>query len=143
MSLIEFQDYPSTETPLNAENLNHNFNELNQGNTYSTKETFTGKYWIDGKPIYRKVINLGNLPNATVQRYSIGLTLTQINIINTYGMSKNSDGSAFSPIPNTRQDLAYSVGIFFDSIDKVGVDTKVDRSSWTGYLILEYTKTTD
>ena len=28
MSLIEFQDYPSTETPLNAENLNHNFNEL-------------------------------------------------------------------------------------------------------------------
>ena len=30
MSLIEFQDYPSTETPLNAENLNHNFNELNK-----------------------------------------------------------------------------------------------------------------
>lgn len=28
MSLIEFKDYPSTETPLNAENLNHNFNEL-------------------------------------------------------------------------------------------------------------------
>ena len=28
MNLIEFQDYPSTETPLNAENLNHNFNEL-------------------------------------------------------------------------------------------------------------------
>ena len=28
MSLIKFQDYPSTETPLNAENLNHNFNEL-------------------------------------------------------------------------------------------------------------------
>ena len=28
MSLIEFQDYPSTETPLNAENLNHNFKTL-------------------------------------------------------------------------------------------------------------------
>lgn len=26
--MIEFKDYPSTETPLNAENLNHNFNEL-------------------------------------------------------------------------------------------------------------------
>lgn len=30
MSLIEFQDYPSNETPLNAENLNHNFNELKE-----------------------------------------------------------------------------------------------------------------
>lgn len=28
MNLIEFKDYPSTETPLNAENLNHNFNEF-------------------------------------------------------------------------------------------------------------------
>ena len=32
MSLIEFQNYPSTETPLNAENLNHNFNELAEKN---------------------------------------------------------------------------------------------------------------
>lgn len=30
MNLIKFQNYPSTETPLNAENLNHNFNELNK-----------------------------------------------------------------------------------------------------------------
>ena len=28
MSLIEFQDYPSTETPLNAENLNYNFSHI-------------------------------------------------------------------------------------------------------------------
>ena len=28
----------------------------NECNTYSNDETFTGKYWIDGKPIYRKVI---------------------------------------------------------------------------------------
>ena len=32
MNLIEFQDYPSTETPLNAENLNHNFNYLAERN---------------------------------------------------------------------------------------------------------------
>lgn len=28
-----------------------------KGIKYSTSETFTGNYWIDGKPIYRKVIN--------------------------------------------------------------------------------------
>lgn len=30
MALIEFKDYPDTSTPLNAENLNNNFNELNK-----------------------------------------------------------------------------------------------------------------
>lgn len=29
MALIEFKDYPNTSTPLNAENLNNNFNEVN------------------------------------------------------------------------------------------------------------------
>lgn len=28
MSLIEFKDLPNTDTPINAENLNHNFNEI-------------------------------------------------------------------------------------------------------------------
>lgn len=28
MALIEFKDYPNTSTPLNAENLNNNFNEI-------------------------------------------------------------------------------------------------------------------
>ena len=32
-------------------------------NHYSTDEVETGMYWIDGKPIYRKVINCGALPN--------------------------------------------------------------------------------
>lgn len=35
MALIEFKDYPSTETPLNAKNLNNNFNEL-KNNTVTT-----------------------------------------------------------------------------------------------------------
>lgn len=32
MALIEFKDYPNTSTPLNAENLNNNFNELAEKN---------------------------------------------------------------------------------------------------------------
>lgn len=31
MDLIEFKNLPDTSTPLNADNLNHNFNELNNG----------------------------------------------------------------------------------------------------------------
>ena len=32
---------------------------------YSMTEQNTGRLWIDGKVIYRKVVNLGSLPNAT------------------------------------------------------------------------------
>lgn len=42
MSLIEFKDYPSTETPLNAENLNHNFNELKGTVLYEDANGTTG-----------------------------------------------------------------------------------------------------
>lgn len=33
---------------------------INDCNTYSTSETFTGKYWINGKKIYRKYISVQN-----------------------------------------------------------------------------------
>ena len=33
--------------------------------TYSTTEINTGMKWIDGKPIYRKVVDFGSLPNNT------------------------------------------------------------------------------
>jgi hypothetical protein len=50
MALIEFKDYPNTSTPLNAENLNNNFNELKEKieklnyivATISNKVTATG-----------------------------------------------------------------------------------------------------
>jgi hypothetical protein len=35
---------------------------------YSTSEVATGETWIDGKPIYRKIIDCGALPNATTKK---------------------------------------------------------------------------
>lgn len=52
MALKEFKDLPNTDTPINADNLNNNFNELNRANTYSTEEQVIGT-WM-GKPLYRK-----------------------------------------------------------------------------------------
>ena len=37
---------------------------INIDRNYSTSETFTGKYWIDGKKIYRKVV-IGNTGTLT------------------------------------------------------------------------------
>lgn len=83
----DWKDYPDTTTPINSTRLNHmedgisaalteenitnDINDTNENavvnakttkdyvdekNTYSTDEKIVGT-WIDGKPIYRKVIN--------------------------------------------------------------------------------------
>ena len=33
---------------------------------FRTNETLTNQTWIDGKPIYRKVVDLGVMPNTAV-----------------------------------------------------------------------------
>ena len=50
MELIKFQDYPSTETPLNAENLNHNFNEITAfiENINKAKTIILNGEWVNG-----------------------------------------------------------------------------------------------
>lgn len=42
MSLIQFENLPSTNTPINAANLNNNFNELNQDSGWQTLTIATG-----------------------------------------------------------------------------------------------------
>nr|DAJ09198.1 MAG TPA: hypothetical protein [Caudoviricetes sp.] len=76
----------SGRTPLSSENLNKVQNDLNetitkQGkilndkitntNTYSTEEVNTGKKWIDGKDIYRKVITQNNANQINLTNLSI------------------------------------------------------------------------
>jgi hypothetical protein len=36
-------------------------NAVAKANSYSTSETFTGKYWIDGKKIYKNYVTIENV----------------------------------------------------------------------------------
>lgn len=49
--MIKFKDLPNTETPVTAENLNANFDELNSGLTACKTISFNGG-WIEGNKIY-------------------------------------------------------------------------------------------
>lgn len=132
MSLIEFQDYPSTETPLNAENLNHNFNELNKDNIYSTEETFTGKYWIDGKKIYRKVVT-GTITSAHTK-----INLSHDNIINISGKILGDNGGNNELIyyyDNTNYSYIYSQS--YTALMLLTVEGNLNKNY---YAIIEYTK---
>jgi hypothetical protein len=43
------------------------------GDKFTTGEQLTGETWIDGKPIYHKVIDIGALPNAAEKQVAHGI----------------------------------------------------------------------
>lgn len=66
--------------------------------TYSTTETKTNKVWIDGKPIYRKVIHYtGVVPSNSAASTVIGSIAGFADIVNFTGTFRNNaDGNCFS-----------------------------------------------
>lgn len=118
--------------------------DINSLVSYSTNETKIG-IWIDGKPIYRKVLNIGNLPNTSIKTIDTGLIFNSSNCIlkNLYGVASYEDGISF-PLPySSPNGIDYTVSLNIDNNNKVAVTTAQDRSTMTGYVVLEYTKTTD
>lgn len=117
---------------------------LEVDNIYSTEETIVGT-WIDGKPIYRKVIDFGALPNNTTKTYDTGDlkidTFTEPIRGTTESATGFCSGVPFVHIGNN----SYGVSINYNkNTNKISVQTGYDRSvQIKTYVILEYTKTTD
>ena len=109
---------------------------------YTTGETVIGK-WINDKPLYRKVIDIGNLPNNTAKTVSTGLTINSSNciIIKMYGIANYSNGSSL-PLPFVSIS-GYNVTIHIDTSNNLVIGDNTDRSEASGYVILEYIKATD
>ena len=108
-------------------------------NAYSANERVVGS-WIDGKPIYQKTINAGDLPNNTnVVVYEDSMIDLVINV-EGIAISK-SETSTCRPIP--------FVGLQNNDIrvdftnGRVKLTTITDWSMYTGILTLQYTKTSD
>jgi hypothetical protein len=133
----------SGETPLSSENLNKLQKDLNDkitnANIYSTSEINTGKKWKDGKDIYRKVIELSNIPVSTTE-YSYNVE--NINkIVNAQASwYDTTDMATFSS--NLRYDSAGAYIKFTYLKDKFKVETAFDWSKRTSdvSVIIEYTK---
>lgn len=107
---------------------------------YSTDETFTGMYWIDGKPIYRKCFSF-NL-TATTAWYS-DCKISNANVIKIYGTLYHGDGALCLPYPSG-VDITQTIELLYsDSMGvliRTGVSTVVNEPV---IIIIEYTKTTD
>ena len=104
---------------------------------YSTTETVIGTYM--GKPLYRKVVDCGALPNNMTK--GILHNIANINIITkASGTAWQNDGGTL-PLPTAS---LTSPVVLYSNKSKIEITTITDRSTFTNSNItLEYTKTTD
>ena len=115
--------------------------EFSNKQNYSLEEQVVGT-WIDGKTIYRKVINFGTLPNATSKIYDVsGLKIDKC--INITGFAyRDTDKTSF-PLPYTNIVTSDGIQIYYttaNNLPSVVITTGIDRSNTVGYPIIEYTK---
>ena len=108
---------------------------------YSTTEKIVGK-WIDGKPLYQKTINFGSLPNNTTKDVAHGVSNMGI-MVECLGVATSS--TEILPLPRVSvgtQDPKYSISLSA-STTYIRIVTGFDRSPFSAYVTIRYTKTTD
>lgn len=130
----------------NTSNISTNATNIENLQTYSTSEVNTGKVWINGKPIYRKVVEFGSFPNNTSKTVATGIKNLARIISLEYTWYDSADGAYFT---NARIDNAtvmckiqFKVNDNSLNVEGLGGTYWSSRTS-QGIVILEYTKTTD
>lgn len=109
---------------------------------YSTTETVVGT-WIDGKPIYRKVIQYNKTSNGQVDLSLSSYGITNVENIwlnqNSFIKTNNNEWKAV----NTYESDSYFTFCTFRSANsfRLSSNSSYARGLWN--LIIEYTKTTD
>ena len=142
---INCKDKNGNKSTVQAElnKLNNEVSEQNNkiGNVFSIEEVKTNDKWIDGKPIYRKTIDIGALPNNNNKTIPHGITnLDSFMIDANHSFAFASNGSK-TPLPYPNIDTSRIV--VYADLTNITIQTKTDRSSYKGYITVLYTKTTD
>lgn len=110
---------------------------------YSLYETKTHKVWIDGKPIYRKVIETNFTTNETETRY----TLSTIGLGNISSVIRSYSVSQGNPTEedyySANNDQLRTIINPDANVLIILVGSTYPTRPCTVYTIIEYTKTTD
>lgn len=147
MDIFEWDE----QTPVTANNMNEMQNILNNNisenvlDKYSTNETIIG-VWIDGKPIYRKVIKITNPALSAITDYN--------HQIGNVDMLRPVEAFVLRNIDNTIRtiNVSYSTSTVFVQGSKTNISYRIPTDLWnwiyqssdlTLYVIVEYTKITD
>ena len=110
---------------------------------YSTDETPTGEAWIDGSPIYRKVLEFTSITNGSNNDVAINAGGVIGTIIRFWGLGYNSAGAYAWNIPH--YDSSSSYGILAEAVGLTGDSPKIrikpgsGRGLGTAVVVVEYT----
>lgn len=124
-------------------------NYLNQHlyDMYSENEVLTDKIWIDGRPVYRKVLFQDGLLSFTNNKFTINHGISNLKNIVSHNATLYDDygSGTFLPLTYLTQSGANLTISFVIKSDVVEIEQAVYGSNRLKDLIviLEYTKTTD
>lgn len=114
---------------------------------YSKSETKLPYKWIDGKAIYRKVVQVGPIAAGQYMTYDFMPTSEIGDIISICGAARANDGSEWIPIP-VASHWAEGVNLYAINVNvKCSDDTATitvamgsSRSITRGFVVIDYTK---
>lgn len=107
--------------------------------TYNTSEIETGE-WIDGKPVYKKTVDVGSLPNASTKAVDHGISNLD-RVVSITGTATTT-GKRTIPLPYNTGSTNYAQCIGVEIYPTyIRINTlSADRSGFTGYVTIHYTK---
>jgi hypothetical protein len=113
----------------------HSWKTVSTNPYYSTTEAFTGQYWIDGKPIYRKTYT------------GLSLQSPSTNVWNSFGVAPPANAGLLIKSMIIRNDKVACNGIALKldttNNDIVYINPTFNASTNNITLTIEYTKATD
>lgn len=116
-------------------------NYINNINIYSANETLTGETWINGKPIYRKVLNIGTADfySSTDNHFTHGIDDLDTMLNVTYSMYFSGDNCYYNQWDKIITIKSSSTRVSFTTGSISGTYIRFTNVK----IILKYTKTTD
>lgn len=112
-------------------------NAVSRAMSYPTEEVNTGKKWINGKDIYRKVL-VTNFTNST----AISIPVSNEISVNDYQVMDLAHSYIYNPDYGTRQPWASNAttqnNIY---VSNGNLSFETSHPSGTLYAVIEYTKT--
>ncbi len=139
----ELEDITDTDECLKDDEdnvINPKIPRYEQGLFYKTSETKTGEFWIDGKPIYRRVIQ-----STVGQIQNVVNSLNIDTLVSHYGYAASKFDNEW-PIPNVAAtEPEYNIMFFRNTLTKQFAISFGDfyPANNPVLMILKYTKTTD
>ena len=128
-------------SPAYNTNLQQKINDsFKENNIYSTDETIIGT-WMN-KPLYRKAYYVNGFANNGNVYLDINVENVDT-VISANGYAKNSSHTETIFLNSSYSNAIYDAIVWEESKNKLRLHSTSDRSGYSGYVWIEFTKTTD